>query len=108
MSSSDRPVYLVAQLAVKDLDDFMQRYVFGVSGQMQKAGAEVLAAAPPQILEGDQDVNRTVLIRFPSLEIATNWYESEEYLPFRELRKTELTTSGAVQFVEEFDPSAFA
>lgn len=99
---------MVAQLAVKDLDDFMQRYVFGVSGQMQKAGAEVLAAAPPQIMEGDNAVNRTVVLRFPNMETATNWYESEEYLPFRELRKSELTTSGSVVFVEEFDPSAFA
>lgn len=105
MSSSNKSVYLVAQFDVKDLEDFIQRYAIGVIGQLQKVGAEVLAAAPPQIVEGNVDVNRTVVIRFPSMKVAKTWYDSEEYQPFRELRKSELTNSGSAMFVEAFDSS---
>ncbi|MBN4075747.1 MAG: hypothetical protein COA71_13160 [SAR86 cluster bacterium] len=106
MSDKDKPVYLVANLAVKDLEDFIQRYGAGVMPQLQKAGAEILAAAQPQLLEGNQGINRTVLIRFPNADIANNWYSSEEYQPLKNLRINELTTSGSAVFVEAFDPDA--
>lgn len=102
MSELNKPVYLVAHLAVKDLDDFLQRYGVGVLSQLQEAGAEILAASQPVLLEGDLDVNRTVLIKFPNADIANDWYTSEEYQPLKDLRINELTTSGSAVFVEGF------
>ena len=67
MSNADKPVYLVAQLMVRDLDDFMQRYAIDVVGQLQKVGAEVLAAGTPEHLEGNSNANRAVVIRFQIL-----------------------------------------
>ncbi|MBN4053568.1 DUF1330 domain-containing protein [Haliea sp. AH-315-K21] len=105
MNNSDNPVYLVAQLDVKNVEDFLQRYGSAVIGQLQKVGAKVLAATSPQVLEGDQVINRTVILQFPSLDVATQWYESEEYRALKELRINELTNSGTAVFVEAFDAS---
>ena len=74
---------LVAQLMVRDLDDFMQRYAIDVVGQLQKVGAEVLAAGTPEHLEGNSNANRAVVIRFPNSEVAKKWYASAEYKPFK-------------------------
>jgi len=105
MNDSEKPVYFVVHLEVKDLDDFIQRYAIDVLGQLQKAGAAVLAAATPQLLEGELAANRTVVVRFPSMEVAKKWYDSEEYLPYKDLRLNELTAGGSAVFVEAFDPS---
>ena len=106
MSDMEKSVYLVAHLAVKDLDDFIQRYGVGVLTQFQEVGAEIIAASEPQLLEGNEDVNRTVIIRFPNAGIANKWYFSEEYQQLKDIRVNELTTSGSAVFVEAFDPSS--
>ena len=36
---------------------------------------------------GKWDYERTVVIRFPSYEIAMNWYKSKEYEPIRKIRE---------------------
>jgi len=105
MGNSDKPVYLVVTMNVKDLEDFFKRYAVDVVRQLQRAGAELLAAGTPEPLEGDLNVNRAVVIRFPNKAVADNWYHSAEYEPFKKLRVQELTTDGAAMFIEEFDPS---
>jgi len=78
-----------------------------VLDQFRKAGAEILAATPqPEVLEGGWKSNWTVLIRFPSMEAARSFYDSEEYAPFRSIRVDELTNEGSVVMVEGFDFAA--
>lgn len=106
MSATDKPVYMVVWFTVKDLEEFISRYAIDVVGQLQRAGAELLAAGPPTVVEGDVKSNRAVVIRFPSMDAANGWYKSEEYLPFKKLRVEELASNGSAMFVEAFDPSA--
>ena len=108
MTNVDKPVYLVGQIAVKDMDDFTNRYVVAVGAQLQSIGAELVIADAPEIVEGDPTINRTVVIRFPNRNVAKTWYESDEYAPYKKLRIEELTSGGTVSFVEEFDPSLLA
>ena len=56
------PVYLIAQIAVKDFDAYLDRYGMPVFGLFQAAGAEVLVATrDTQVLEGEWFGNWTVI-----------------------------------------------
>lgn len=107
MSEKPLPAYLVAKLHVKDHADYLQRYGMPVIAQLQKVGAEVVAtSAKPRVLEGEWDANWTVVIRFPSMAVAEEWWASEDYQPLKSLRRDELTNAGTAIFVEGFDPAA--
>jgi uncharacterized protein (DUF1330 family) len=41
-----------------------------------------------EILEGDYEPVRVVIIEFPDLDAARGWYESDDYAPLRELRRS--------------------
>ena len=108
MTDKPIPAYLIAQLDVKDHKEYRERYGISVVEMLQKIGAEPLAAAAaPTVLEGEWKGNWTVVIRFPSMQAATDWYNSAEYQPLKNLRIGELTTGGSAVFVEGFDLSAW-
>lgn len=106
MSNAEKPVYIVSQFNVNDLEDFMRRYAYEVIDQLYDCGAEILAADHPEKLEGNAQFNRTVVIKFPNREVAMKWYKSDAYQPFKTLRKSELTSVGEVVLVDEFDRDA--
>ena len=107
MSEATLPAYLVVCLNVKNHEEYMQRYAMSVVAMFEKIGAEVVAVSPaPKVLEGEWSGNWTVVIRFPSMATAEEWYNSPEYQPLKELRINELTDGGSAVFVEGFDPAA--
>lgn len=104
-----QPGYLIAQLDVPDLDVYFEKYATPTIAQLEAAGAEILVATPnASTLEGEWSGNWTVVIRFPSLEAARNWYESDEYDPLKRIRTQEVTSGGNVALAEAFNPAAFA
>lgn len=108
MNSPTLPGYLIATLRVKDLEQYMQRYGLPAIAQLNEIGAEVqVASGSPDVLEGDWDCNWTVVIRFPSKSVATEFYNSAGYTPLRMLRINELTDGGSVVIVEGLDVTAF-
>jgi hypothetical protein len=40
------------------------------------------------------------------MQVAEDWYNSAEYLPYKDLRINELTDSGSLVFVGGFDPTS--
>jgi uncharacterized protein (DUF1330 family) len=107
LNSPTIPAYLIATLRVKNLEEYMQRYGMPAFALLNEIGAEVqVASASPDVLEGDWDCNWTVVIRFPSKSIATEWYNSVGYIPLRTLRINELTDGGSLIIVESLDLTA--
>jgi len=107
MPTKSLPAYLIGRLNVKNHDEYMERYAMPVLSLFEKAGAEVLAASPePDVVEGEWQSNWTVLVRFPSLEAARQFYRSDAYAPLRALRIDELTDEGAAVMVAGFDPAS--
>ena len=102
-----QPAYLIVQLNIRNKDEYIQRYGLPLLEMFEKVGAEVLAVSPaPVVLEGEWTGNWTVVLKFPSMEAAQQWYESEEYQPLKELRIKELTDGGTAVFVDGYDPVA--
>jgi uncharacterized protein (DUF1330 family) len=107
MSDSPRPAYLIARLEVKNHEVYMERYGIPAIAVLRKFSADVLVASPaPKLLEGGWSSNWTVILRFPSLAIAEEFYRSAEYEPLKALRMNELTHGGTVVIVDGFDPAA--
>ena len=101
------PAYLIVQLKIRNKDEYIQRYGLPMLEMFEKLGAEVLAVSPtPVVLEGEWSGNWTVVVKFPSMEAAQQFYESEEYQPLKELRINELTDGGTAVFVDGYDPVA--
>jgi uncharacterized protein (DUF1330 family) len=63
-------------------------------GYKAKAGPNIVAAGgrflvrggEVEVLEGEAPAGRTVVLEFPTMQAATDWYRSEEYTAIRQLR----------------------
>ena len=107
MSDDTTPAYAIVQITINDPAEFNERYAQYVFPILEKYGAQMIAGSPtPQTKEGDFDGNWAAVLRFPSMQVAEDWYNSAEYLPYKDLRINELTDSGSLVFVGGFDPTS--
>jgi uncharacterized protein (DUF1330 family) len=101
-----QPGFFIAQGAVKDFQDFFERYGSKVQSVAENFGGQFLVASrDARAAEGQWDGNWTVVIRFPSTETAVAFYDSEDYAPLRALRIDELTEWANVAIVPGLDLS---
>ncbi|MEJ2111076.1 MAG: DUF1330 domain-containing protein [Acidobacteriota bacterium] len=85
--------YVIVQAEINDMDKF-RNYLAESPGTIAKYGGRYLARAGRTVqLEGEEDGRRLVIIEFPSLEKASEWYQSEEYQTVRKLREGAATGS---------------
>lgn len=80
--------YLFGSIKVTD-PSWLPEYQENVSKQLAAAGARYLVRSmETDYLEGDAGApSATIVIEFPSIEIAREWYHSPEYQRLVELRK---------------------
>ena len=72
-------VYMIANLTIDDRERYAQ-YEAGFVEIFARYDGELLAVDEAQeVLEGEYDHTRTVILRFPTKEAAHAWYDSEEY-----------------------------
>jgi len=84
---ADVPTYLLANLYVENMDDYMKDYATPLGPILMEAGGEILVVAPEvNRLEGDYVSNLTVVVRFPSAELANAFYASDAYAAVRPAR----------------------
>ncbi|MEI6150852.1 MAG: DUF1330 domain-containing protein [bacterium] len=106
MSEKSKAAYFIVQIKAKNFGELLERYAKYAIPLLANYGGEMIAgSATPKLLEGNWDGNWAAVLRFPSIEDAEAWYTSAEYRPLRDLRMNELTASGLVMLLEEFDPT---
>lgn len=84
------------------IDDYakLEQYKIGVAPIVAMYdGRYVVVGGKVDLMEGQWKPTFPVMIEFPSLERAKQWYNSAEYKPFKELRKS-AGTYNAVFFEE--------
>lgn len=80
------PAYLIAQVDVTDPAQYEQYRTLS-SRAIEAHGAEVLVRGGAiDVLEGDFDPGRVVVLKFPSAADARRFYESPEYTAARAAR----------------------
>ena len=100
MTNAIKPAYFMVQIKAKDFNDLSHRYAQFAIPMLGRFGGEMIAGSPaPKVLEGDWDGNWAAVLRFPSLAMAYDWYNSAEYQPLKDLRINELTEGGRVVLI---------
>jgi len=101
MSDEATPAYGLVQINITNQDEFMERYAQHVFPILAAWGIEMIAgSASPTTKEGAFGGNWAAVLRFPSMAVAEEWYASDDYAPYRDLRMNELTDSGTLVFIE--------
>jgi uncharacterized protein (DUF1330 family) len=73
------PVYLVAQVNNHDGETYA-KYAAAFMNIFNPCGGKLLSVEEaPEVLEGEWSYTRTVLLDFPSEELAHAWYGSADY-----------------------------
>jgi uncharacterized protein (DUF1330 family) len=77
---------LFQNLEISDAEK-MNQYVASVVPVTHRYGGEyVVLGGKVETKEGDWELHTPVLIKFPSLSAANEWYSSAEYAPLKALR----------------------
>jgi uncharacterized protein (DUF1330 family) len=87
------PAYVIA--AVNDAWDpeKLAEYRDGNTKVVADHGGRFLArGGPHELLEGDWEPKRLVIIEFPDMDSARAWHQSDAYAPLRELRRSASVT----------------
>jgi len=80
--------YLLARVGVTDWDRYKE-YTKKTPGAIAKYGGKFIVRAGEMVtLEGPEETRRVVLIEFPSLEKAKEFYYSKEYQEAKKLRES--------------------
>ena len=79
--------YIVANIEITDPAEY-QRYAQQTAGTLEPYGGKFLVrGGQPETLEGNWQTKRIVIIEFPSVEQAKNWYDSPEYSAIKGIRQ---------------------
>ena len=92
------PAYVIAHIDVKDPVRYAD-YIKMSPISIQKHGGRFIArGGKVETLEGTWQPKRLVLIEFPTLEAAREWYASDDYAPAKALRQA--TSRGDLVVIE--------
>ena len=71
--------YFIANIFIKDMNEY-NKYLEKVDAVFSEFNGKYLAVdEKPEIIEGEWNYSRIVLIEFPNKESLKKWYTSEEY-----------------------------
>jgi uncharacterized protein (DUF1330 family) len=74
------PAYLIYRANIHDMDAYRTDYMSQTPAILEAYGGKFIARGGTlETLEGDPEDRRVVLIKFPSMEAAQAFYNSEEY-----------------------------
>lgn len=94
--------YVIANLAIRDQDAYAE-YAKQVPETISRWGGRfIVRGGSLATLDGDWQPKRLVVIEFPNLETARNWYRSEEYQAVLPIRLA--NADGGAVLVEGYGP----
>ncbi|NQV71086.1 MAG: DUF1330 domain-containing protein [Pseudohongiella sp.] len=103
---SDVAVYMIANLVVEDADEY-RKYEQGFFPILKRFGGEFITFDDNhETLEGSTPTEgRVIIFKFPSEQVAKQWYKDEEYQALSEFRRKG-TTLVSLTMVHALPPRA--
>tara|TARA_B100000029_G_scaffold516742_1_gene633539 strand:- start:10578 stop:10883 length:306 start_codon:yes stop_codon:yes gene_type:complete len=80
--------YVFGLLYMKSWDWYEKYYPATVKLINEHGGKYLASGVKPDMKEGEEQPSAYVLLEFPDLESANNWYKDPKYQPLKQLRKT--------------------
>ena len=85
------PAYVIAETDVHDAEQY-ERYKTAAPATIAAHGGRYVARGGElDVLEGDWDPARLVILEFDDIETARRWYRSPEYQEAKQLREGAVT-----------------
>jgi uncharacterized protein (DUF1330 family) len=81
------PAYLILDIHVVDPDEYAAYRERAPATFEAYGGRYLVRGGEHEVVEGDWDPERVVVVEFPSVERAREWYRSPEYQDIVEMRK---------------------
>jgi uncharacterized protein (DUF1330 family) len=80
------PVYIVSRVDISDMER-MKGYMAAAPETVERHGGRyIVRSGNIETIEGDTSCDRVVILEFPTREQALGWYNSQDYLPLRDIR----------------------
>jgi uncharacterized protein (DUF1330 family) len=92
------PAYVIAHIDVTDPQNYEEYKKMSPSSIAHYGGRFLVRGPKPEVLEGTWDPKRLVLLEFPSVERAREWWASAEYAPAK--AKRQATSIGTLIILE--------
>lgn len=96
------PAYVIAHIDINDpvrYEDYKKMSPISIG---KFGGRFLVRGAPAEVLEGSWQPKRLVLLEFPSVEVARQWWNSDDYAEAKALRQA--TSTGDMIILEGFQP----
>jgi uncharacterized protein (DUF1330 family) len=78
--------YFVLQIDWKS-EEAKQEYVKGLSDMIERHGGDfIIASSKFRVAEGEWNPGLFIVIKFPTMQQLSAWYDSPEYRPIRQFR----------------------
>ncbi len=90
--TSAGPGYVLVDIEVKDADSY-ERYKAMAQASVEAFGGRyIVRGGRTEVLEGEWPTHRFVVLEFPSVARAREWWESGDYAPAKALRQASAST----------------
>ena len=90
--TTEGPGYVLVDIEVHDAEAY-ERYKAMAQASVEAFGGRyVVRGGPTEVLEGAWPVERLVVLEFPSVARAREWWASETYAPAKALRNRSATS----------------
>jgi uncharacterized protein (DUF1330 family) len=78
--------YVIYQGEVLDAERY-DEYKTKAAASIIAGGRYLVRGGDVEVLEGEAPAGRTVVLEFPTLQAALDWYRSDEYTEIRQIRE---------------------
>jgi uncharacterized protein (DUF1330 family) len=92
------PAYVIAHIDVKDPVRYEDYKAMSPVSIKKFGGRFIARGGQTEVLEGTWQPKRLVLLEFPSVEVARQWWASDDYAPAKALRQA--TSNGDMIIVD--------
>jgi len=80
------PAYVIVEVTIHDHKEYEEYKKLTPASITAYGGKFVIRGAKTESLEGDWNPERIVVLEFPTIERAREWYNSKEYAPAKKIR----------------------
>lgn len=86
------PAYVVVQVSVEDADTYEEYKRLAPPSIAEYGGRYIVRGAKVDVLEGDWNPGRFVMLEFPGVADAKAWWESDSYAAAKAMRQRSAST----------------
>ena len=86
------PAYVIVDVKIRNHEDYEEYKKLTPASITAYEGKFIVRGGKAETLEGDWDPQRIVVLEFPTVERAKEWWASEMYAPAKQIRQRTAST----------------